>query len=111
MRFCRIINFLFTFWKALSNTERPGQHESDPFTTDEPYAASVMATTKPSGHFHQKIKFSSGPSEAPVPLLRVQLNTSLDMAPTEVIMSEPGPCHRPVRRPRKIQTPSAVWSS
>lgn len=61
MRFCRMINFLFTFWKALSNTEHHGQHESDPFTTDEPYAASVMATTKLPGHFHQQIKFSSGP--------------------------------------------------
>lgn len=82
MRFCRMINFLFTLWKAISNTEHPGQHKSDPFTTDELYTAS----TQRARHFHQKINFSSGPSEAVAPLLRAHLNTNVNMALTKVIM-------------------------
>lgn len=68
MKFCWMINFLFTFWKAISNAEHPGQHKSDPFTTDELRAASRMATPKLSRHFHRKLKFSSGLSEATVRL-------------------------------------------
>lgn len=85
MKFCRMINFLFTFWEAISNTERPGQHKSDPFTTDELYMAAIRATPKLLRHFHRKIKFSSGPSEAAV-LLRAHLNTNFNVALTEVIM-------------------------
>ena len=82
MKFCWMINFLFTFGKAISNTEHPGQHKSDPFTTDEPYTASIMAKLS-DRRFHREIKFSSGDATV---LLRAHLNTNFNMALTEVIM-------------------------
>lgn len=92
VKFCRMINFFFTFGKAISNSERPGQHKSDPFTTDKLYTA---LTTKLSRHFHRKIKFSFGPSEATV-LLRAHLNTNFNMTLTEfnyeVTWSQPQAC-------------------
>lgn len=47
MKFCGLINFLFTFRKAVSNTECAGQQKSDSFTTDKLCAGSVIRVFVP----------------------------------------------------------------